>query len=76
MDILEHEGVSAVKIERLAKALKTSRSGFYWHFQDSAELLREMLEYWRLEYAEVVIKNGQLGEMDPAERLYIGYAND
>jgi len=66
----ESEGLGAVKIERLAKELKTSRSGFYWHFQDRDELLRDMLKYWRQEYTEVVIKNFKQQEMGAKEALY------
>ena len=71
LSVLESEGVTAVKVERLAKELKTSRSGFYWHFQDRAELLKEMLAYWRTEYTETVIKNGKQLDVSPEQRLYI-----
>jgi AcrR family transcriptional regulator len=68
--LFERAGLGAVKIDRLAKELKTSRSGFYWHFQDRDELLRDMLEYWRLEYTEVVIKNFNQLDMGAKEALY------
>jgi len=71
LSALECEGVDAVKVERLAKELKTSRSGFYWHFQDRTELLKEMLTYWRTEYTETVIKNGKQLEVAPEKRLYM-----
>jgi AcrR family transcriptional regulator len=70
LSVLEKEGADGVKIERLAKVLKTSRSGFYWHFQDRAELLGEMLEYWRREYTEVVFKRFVDTDMKPEETLY------
>ena len=70
LSVLENEGIDGVKIERLAKYLKTSRSGFYWHFQDRAELLAEMLEYWRLEYTVVVFKRFESTEMKPEDILY------
>ena len=70
LSVFEGEGLAAVKIERLAKELKTSRSGFYWHFQDRDELLRDMLEYWRREYTEVVIKNFKQQDMGAKEALY------
>ena len=69
LTIFECEGVDAVKIERLAKELKTSRSGFYWHFRDRDELLEEMLEYWRQEYTLVVFKKFQDVQMAPEEKL-------
>jgi AcrR family transcriptional regulator len=70
LSLFEREGLGAVKIERMAKELKTSRSGFYWHFQDRNELLRDMLEYWRLEYTEVVIKDFKQHDMGAKEALY------
>lgn len=39
-------GPDAVRIEPLAKALGVSRGGFYWHFEDRAALLGEMLDAW------------------------------
>jgi AcrR family transcriptional regulator len=39
-------GIDAVKIQRLARALHVSRSGFYWHFKNRKELLRALLESW------------------------------
>ena len=61
LEILEKEGIDAVKIERLAKALSTSRSGFYWHFLDRNNLLQEILNYWQYEYTEVVITKYRQG---------------
>ena len=46
---LEQGGVDAVRVERLARALDVSKSGFYWHFKDRADLLLELLEYWEEE---------------------------
>lgn len=70
LEVLEAEGVNGVKIDRLAKLLGISRSGFYWHFKGRAELLEDMLEYWKHEYTEVVTDgswalSGQL----PGERI-------
>ena len=39
LEVLEAEGVNGVKINRLAKLLETSRSGFYWHFKGRSDLL-------------------------------------
>lgn len=54
LEVLETDGVNGVKIDRLSKLLETSRSGFYWHFVDRADLLLEMLRYWKHEYTDVV----------------------
>ena len=45
LEVLEAEGVNAVKIDRLAKLLETSRSGFYWHFKDRQDLLSCLLHW-------------------------------
>lgn len=69
LEVLENEGVEAVSVERLARELGTSRSGFYWHFKDRAELLLRMLDYWAHEFTEVVTRNTVLRTAPPRERL-------
>ena len=39
-------GPDAVRIDPLAKSLGVTRGGFYWHFDDRAALLEEMLDAW------------------------------
>src|ERR1700730_3843920 len=43
---LIEEGTVGVEINKLAKRLGSSRSGFYWFFKDRAQLLEELLAYW------------------------------
>lgn len=45
-------GVNAVKIGRLARRLRVTRGGFYWHFTSRADLLRQLLKSW--EHASTV----------------------
>lgn len=40
------EGIDAVKIMPLAKVLNLSRTGFYWFFEDIAELHGAMVQRW------------------------------
>lgn len=69
LDALEEGGVDAVRVERLAKQLGISRSGFYWHFKDRKDLHRDILAYWRNEFTDVVIRNvGAMGG-SPEDRL-------
>jgi AcrR family transcriptional regulator len=44
---LIEEGTAGVEINKLAKRLGSSRSGFYWFFKDRAQLLEELLAYWQ-----------------------------
>jgi len=45
LDILEEDGLEEIKIDRLAKELKVSRSGFYWHFENRKALLRARVQF-------------------------------
>jgi AcrR family transcriptional regulator len=48
-------GPDAVRIEKLAQALRVTKGGFYWHFEDRPALLEEMLDSWeRLVVDEVI----------------------
>ncbi len=44
---LAENGIDAVRVERLAKALGVSKGPFYWRFADRAELLAAMMEFWQ-----------------------------
>jgi AcrR family transcriptional regulator len=39
-------GPDAVRVDSLAKSLGVTRGGFYWHFENRAALLEEMLDAW------------------------------
>jgi len=45
--LLVENGVDAVKVMPLAKALKISRTSFYWHFEDREALLDALIEKWK-----------------------------
>jgi len=45
-DLLVESGVEAVKVMPLAKALKLSRTSFYWHFEDRQALLAAIVGLW------------------------------
>jgi AcrR family transcriptional regulator len=44
---LIEEGTAGVEINKLAKRLGSSRGGFYWFFSNRAQLLEELLAYWK-----------------------------
>ena len=69
LDTLQSKGVEGVKIERLAKELGISRSGFYWHFKNRQDLLEHLLEYWVSVYTGVVTDNPDVIKLDPKKRL-------
>ena len=68
--ILAEEGVEAVRVQRMARDLGISKSGFYWHFRDRRDLLMQLLDYWAHEYTLVVTENVELRMLDPKARLF------
>lgn len=60
-------GVAAVRVEALAKDLGITKGSFYWHFEDHADLLAEVLTAWEDETAGYVAEASQ--QDGPAERL-------
>src|SRR5688500_15676945 len=48
-------GPDAVRVEPLAKALGVTKGGFYWHFDDRAALLGEILDAWEAAMVDAVI---------------------
>lgn len=69
LDLFGKTGVDGLHVEKLARALGITKSGFYWHFKDRDDLLQQMLEYWAYEYTEVITQNPLLLMTPPRERL-------
>lgn len=67
--MLARDSVADLTIEGLARSLKTSKSGFYWHFRDRGDLLDELLAHWRNEFTEIVAGNPKVAKMSPIDRL-------
>ncbi|MCI3181653.1 TetR/AcrR family transcriptional regulator [Caulobacter sp. CCUG 60055] len=66
--LLVAEGIQAVKIDRLAKALGVTRGGFYWRFEDHKALLDALVEDWR-ERNGLAMVAPLAGEGPPIERF-------
>jgi AcrR family transcriptional regulator len=50
------EGIEAVKVMPLAKKLKLTRTGFYWHFKDLSDLHDAIIEIWQTRNTGIVIE--------------------
>jgi AcrR family transcriptional regulator len=62
-------GPDAVRVDSLAKALGVTRGGFYWHFEDRAALLEEMLDAWERVAIDEAIARVEEGGGDAREKL-------
>ena len=67
--MLATDGIDGVRIEVLAKRLNISKSGFYWHFQNRNDLLKDLLNHWSHEINEIITMNPEIRELDPKTRL-------
>lgn len=67
---LASAGISALRAEKLARSIGTTKGSFYWHFRDVADFQSAMLAYWRIKATdEVISKAGALGSQ-PRQDLY------
>jgi AcrR family transcriptional regulator len=62
-------GPDAVRIEPLARALGVTRGGFYWHFDDRAALLSELLDAWERGSVDEVIERVESDGGDARAKL-------
>ena len=69
LQALSEKGVAALTIEGLAKSLGINKAGFYWHFENRDDLLRQILNYWVHELTEVVTLNTDVLALKPKTRL-------
>ena len=69
LEALSAGGVAALTVEGLAKSLGIAKAGFYWHFKDRDDMLRQLLDYWVHEITEVISENVEVQAMPPEQRL-------
>jgi AcrR family transcriptional regulator len=62
-------GPDAVRVEALAQALRVTKGGFYWHFNDRHALLEEMLDTWERVVTDDVIARVESGGGDARAKL-------
>ena len=66
---LSEGGAAALTVEGLARSLGIAKAGFYWHFKDRDDMLRQLLDYWVHEITEVISENVEVQAMPPEQRL-------
>lgn len=68
-DLLEVEGIDAVRVDALARKLGVTRGSFYWHFKDREDLLRGVLQAWRDAATSQLTQRLKDASAQPAEQL-------
>lgn len=69
LDCLVTEGVTQVKVERLARTLGVTKGSFYWHFQNRQDLLEQTVAHWAEQQRQFVAALVAQHPEQPAERL-------
>jgi len=69
LEVLLHEGVQGVRVERLARDRGVTKGSFYWHFQDREDLLKAILDYWSDRYNAVITEDPEFQQGDAAAAL-------
>jgi AcrR family transcriptional regulator len=64
------EGLSGVRIEAIARDLRTTKGSFYHHFADRAALVSAVMERWAREQTEHFVIEADAGS-GPRERLEV-----
>jgi len=59
INLLAKEGITGLRVERLAHHLGVTKGSFYWHFKDRRELHLAVLEQW---------KAGRISDIDKQTR--------
>lgn len=69
LQALSRESVAGIHVEGLARSLGIAKSGFYWHFEDRRDLIRQLVAHWSHEVTEVITKNREILALEPKARL-------
>jgi AcrR family transcriptional regulator len=70
IDVVVDNGVSELKVERLAARLGVSKGSFYWHFKSRDDLLRQVLAEWARVATYDLEKRIDKDQPEPAQRLF------
>lgn len=70
LETLAKEGQSAIRIEKLCHDLGVTKGSFYWHFEDRADFVRKISEYWAKTFTQAVVEELSPGRGDAKGRLW------
>jgi len=70
LDLLVEEGDEGLRVARLVGELGVTRGSFYSHFENRAEFVRSLTDYWVHTSTQLVIADVEAMEGAPGERLF------
>lgn len=67
--VLVDQGIDHVRVDVLATQLGVTRGSFYWHFRDREDLLRRVLQAWRVRATDALTRRLTVAQGDPKAQL-------
>ncbi|MCC6413116.1 MAG: TetR/AcrR family transcriptional regulator [Saprospiraceae bacterium] len=64
-DLLAHEGLEGVQIEKLARIVGLNKSGFYHYFSDRDGFLKQLMQYHGVKATELATDVSKAKNIDP-----------
>lgn len=61
-------GIAAIRVEPIAREIGATKGSFYWHFKDLQALKTAMLDYYKENGTEAIIKSANMRD-GPAQNL-------
>lgn len=68
-EVFAERGLTAIRVESLARDLGVTKGSFYWHFPDRQALVRAVVQHWEAEHTEAMIVEARRGDT-AAEQLH------
>ena len=69
LDALTRSPATGIRVEKLARTLGIARAGFYWHFKNRDDYIRQLLEHWLHKVTEEITENPEMLAIEPKTRL-------
>ena len=70
LETLSKQGKSKLTIDRLVADLGVTKGSFYWHFENRADFIQQLLEYWAKKFTYEVVEKINTIEGDAGARLF------
>lgn len=71
LEALAKKGPQVFTVEKLCRELRVSRGSFYWHFQDRADFVQHLAEFWDTRFTVAIIETVSIAHSGPDDQLLL-----